>query len=107
MVASRRRWTGLFIGNLVPRFTGFEQGRVRDGPSAVSLGDWLYGHVGGKKVAYAVVAAACLRLGKSVWKTALAPRVSEAIYSYSRLIGSNLAEFATGSGDLPADQDRA
>jgi len=40
MVASRSRWTGLFIGSVVPCFAGPGQGRgrVRDRPTAVSPG---------------------------------------------------------------------
>jgi hypothetical protein len=49
MVACRSRWTGLFIGSVVPRFSGPGQGRggVRDRLAAVlpeaSIPDWLRG----------------------------------------------------------------
>src|SRR6185312_8044914 len=110
MVASRRRWIGLFIGTVVPCFTGPGQGRVRDGPSAVLPAGWPGRHVmgAGCRTTIGKDQAACLLVtGKwfGKWLHCLAParrslkRVVVAIYS-------SLPPAWRSTG-LPPDQDRA
>jgi hypothetical protein len=97
MVASRRRWIGLFIGTVVPCFTGPGQGRVRDGPSAVLPAGWPGGQVmgAGRRTTIGKDQAACwLVTGKWFGKWLSLPRAREAIIEKGSC--RDLLEFATG-----------